>query len=53
MNEFIEISKIFSTRKSSQFINGILENVFTKLKKEKKIIKQGRGLIGEQGNDHK
>ena len=48
MNEFIEISKIFSTRKSSQFINGILDNVFKKLKSEKKIKKLGRGLIGEQ-----
>lgn len=51
MNEFIEISKIFSTRNSSQFINGILDNVFRKLKSEKKIIKQGRGLIGEQKED--
>lgn len=48
MNEFIEISKIFSTRKSSQFINGILDNVFKKLKSDKKIKKLGRGLIGEQ-----
>ncbi len=47
MNEYIEISKIFSTRKSSQFINGILDNVFKKLKSEKKIKKLGRGLIGE------
>lgn len=53
MNEFIEISKVFSTRKSSQFINGILENIFSKLRQEKKIIKQGRGLIGEPENDHK
>ncbi|KPK85393.1 MAG: hypothetical protein AMS27_07475 [Bacteroides sp. SM23_62_1] len=51
MNEFIEISKIFSTRRSSQFINGILENIFTGLKKEKKILKQGRGLIGEPDYD--
>jgi N utilization substance protein B len=48
MNEFIEISKIFSTRNSSQFINGILDNVFKKLRSQKKILKQGRGLIGEQ-----
>jgi N utilization substance protein B len=48
MNEFIEISKIFSTRNSSQFINGILDNIFKKLKSEKKIKKLGRGLIGEQ-----
>jgi len=48
MNEFIEISKIFSTQNSSQFNNGILDNVFKKLKSEKKIMKRGRGLIGEQ-----
>ena len=47
MNEFIEIAKNFSTRKSSQFINGILDSVFEKLRKEKKIKKSGRGLIGE------
>jgi len=51
MNEFIEISKVFSTRKSSKFINGILESIFAKLKKEKKIIKEGRGLIGEPDNN--
>lgn len=51
MNEYIEISKIFSTRKSSQFINGILDNVFKKLRSEKKIKKLGRGLIGEQKDD--
>ncbi len=49
MNEFIEIAKNFSTRKSSQFINGILDSIFEKLRKEKKINKQGRGLIGENG----
>jgi len=47
MNEYIEISKVFSTKKSSQFINGILDNIITQLKKEKKIIKTGRGLIGD------
>ncbi|MBL7112732.1 MAG: transcription antitermination factor NusB [Bacteroidales bacterium] len=47
MNEYIEISKVFSTKKSSQFINGILDNVFNNLKKEKKINKTGRGLIGD------
>jgi len=51
MNEYIEISKIFSTKKSSQFINGILDNVFKKLKSEKKIKKLGRGLIGEQKDE--
>lgn len=47
MNEYIEISKVFSTRKSSKFINGILDNIFNQLKKENKINKTGRGLIGD------
>ncbi len=48
LNEFIEISKYYSTEKSCNFINGILDKIVTTLKKEKKINKQGRGLIGEE-----
>ncbi|MFC2116002.1 transcription antitermination factor NusB [Bacteroidota bacterium] len=47
INEFIEIAKTYSTHKSSQFINGILDNILTGLKAEGKIVKRGRGLIGE------
>jgi N utilization substance protein B len=47
INEFLEIAKLYSTQKSSQFINGILDNIFARLKKEGKIKKSGRGLIGE------
>ena len=47
INEFLEIAKLYSTQKSSQFINGILDNIITELKKEGKIKKSGRGLIGE------
>ena len=47
LNEYIEISKYYSTEKSSYFINGILDKVFLKLKSENKIKKTGRGLIGE------
>ncbi len=47
INEFLEIAKLYSTQKSSKFINGILDNIFTGLKKEGKIKKSGRGLIGE------
>jgi N utilization substance protein B len=47
INEFLEIAKLYSTQKSSQFINGILDNIFAGLKKEGRIIKSGRGLIGE------
>ncbi len=47
LNEYIEISKYYSTKKSSTFINGILDKIIHKLKQEKVIVKQGRGLIGE------
>jgi transcription antitermination protein NusB len=47
LNEFIEISKYYSTTKSSTFINGVLDKIIHKLKEDKKIVKQGRGLIGE------
>lgn len=45
MDEAIEISKNYSTDRSNQFINGILDALLKKLKKEKKINKTGRGLI--------
>ena len=45
MDEIIEISKSYSTEKSNQFINGILDALLKQLKKEDKINKSGRGLI--------
>lgn len=45
LNEYIEISKFYSTPKSNTFINGILDNIFQELKGEGKIKKVGRGLI--------
>jgi N utilization substance protein B len=45
LNEYIEISKFYSTPKSNLFINGILDKAIGKLTLEKKIIKTGRGLI--------
>jgi len=47
LNEYIEISKYYSTDKSSYFINGILDKVFLQLRSDNKIKKTGRGLIGE------
>jgi N utilization substance protein B len=47
LNEYIEIAKFYSTQGSSVFINGILDKLIHNLKKDKKIVKQGRGLIGE------
>ncbi|MBN2237141.1 MAG: transcription antitermination factor NusB [Bacteroidales bacterium] len=45
MNEYIEISKYFSTPKSKIFINGILDNLIIELKTSGKIKKAGRGLV--------
>jgi len=45
MNEYIEISKMYSTPKSKVFINGILDKLLANLKSEDKIKKTGRGLI--------
>jgi len=45
INEYLEISKEFSTPKSNSFINGILDKILFDLKAQKKINKIGRGLI--------
>ena len=45
MNEYIEISKEFSTPKSNSFINGILDKILADLKTSGKVRKTGRGLI--------
>jgi len=45
LNEYIELSKYFSTPKSKVFINGLLDNVIADLKAKNEINKQGRGLM--------
>ena len=45
LNEYIEISKFYSTPKSNVFINGVLDKAISKLEKEGKIKKMGRGLM--------
>jgi len=45
INEFIEISKNYSTPKSKSFINGVLDVIANNLTQEGKIRKSGRGLI--------
>ncbi len=44
LNEYIEISKDYSTEKSSLFINGILDKIVKDLVKNNSLIKEGRGL---------
>ncbi len=45
INEYLEISKEFSTPKSNTFINGILDKILFELKEQHKINKIGRGLM--------
>ncbi|HVS92588.1 MAG TPA: transcription antitermination factor NusB [Mucilaginibacter sp.] len=47
INEYLEISKEFSTPKSNSFINGILDKILYELKADNVIKKVGRGLIEE------
>lgn len=46
INEYIEISKLYSSPKSKMFINGILDKILIEYTEKKKIVKKGRGLIG-------
>ena len=45
INEYIEISKDYSTAKSSYFINGVLDKISKEFVVNKKIVKIGRGLL--------
>ncbi|HTM98319.1 MAG TPA: transcription antitermination factor NusB [Pedobacter sp.] len=47
INEYLELSKDYSTPKSNSFINGILDKILTDLKRTNSIKKLGRGLIEE------
>lgn len=44
-NEYIEISKEYSTPKSKVFINGILDKLISELTLQNRINKSGRGLL--------
>ena len=44
INEYVEISKEYSSPNSSTFINGVLNNIYKKLDKEGMINKNERGL---------
>lgn len=50
MNEAIEIAKRFSTKKSGNFVNGILDSALEQLKEDGRIEKKGRGLIETSPN---
>lgn len=45
MNEYIEIAKNYSTPRSKDFINGLLDKLMHDLKSNGEIVKKGRGLV--------
>jgi N utilization substance protein B len=45
IDEYIELSKEFSSDRSRLFINGILDKLVLELRKQGKINKSGRGLV--------
>jgi N utilization substance protein B len=45
INEYIDLSKNYSTLKSKVFVNGMLDKLSEELKKEGKVKKSGRGLM--------
>jgi N utilization substance protein B len=45
LNEYVDLSKSYSTEKSKEFVNGILDRMLKQLIKDGKINKEGRGLV--------
>ena len=45
LNEFVEIAKQYSTDKSKEFINGVLDRLMKDFQTSGKIKKSGRGLV--------
>lgn len=45
LNEYIELSKLFSSPRSKVFINGVLDKLLVDFKNENKLKKTGRGLM--------
>lgn len=45
LNEYVELAKQYSTAKSKEFINGILDKLMKNLESDGKLNKAGRGLI--------
>ena len=45
LNEYIEISKYYSTNKSKMFINGLIDSAVKDFTNQNKIHKTGRGLM--------
>ena len=49
MNEAIELAKLFSTQRSGQFVNGVLDAVLNDMRAAGGLAKAGRGLYDGDG----
>ena len=47
LNEYVELAKNYSTSKSKEFVNGILDKLLNELTAKGLINKEGRGLLDE------
>ncbi|HLT94167.1 MAG TPA: transcription antitermination factor NusB [Membranihabitans sp.] len=45
LNEYVDIAKMYSTEKSKEFLNGILDALLQDLVASNMVLKSGRGLI--------
>ena len=45
INEYVDISKYYSTPKSRSFVNGILDGIIQQMLADGEIVKSGRGLL--------
>ena len=45
LNEYVELAKTYSTDKSREFVNGVLDRLLHTLRDEGLIVKEGRGLV--------
>lgn len=45
INEYVDISKYYSTPRSRQFVNGLLDKIIRQLQENGEVVKGGRGLL--------
>ena len=45
LNEYLEIAKDYSTPKSNNFVNGVLDKLVREFDQENRLNKTGRGLL--------
>jgi N utilization substance protein B len=45
LNEYVEVAKSYSTDKSKEFVNGVLDKLMKELMNSGKLNKEGRGLV--------